>query len=145
MVSIVHNIKSTRLQRYDIIIKLCFRPVCATQVSCVPVSHNKNKPTNSGQCHPGYEGKRCERSELCFVIINSVYARARSSIPKKIWLSIRPIKNHVIIRAACLAGARLWKSAQQYGGNCGKTNNKHHFQKFTYFKSLSLFFVAHCG
>ena len=84
-------------------------------------------------------------SYASLLLIAELHARARSSIPKKIWLSIRPIKNHVIIRAACLAGARLWKSAQQYGGNCGKTNNKHHFQKFTYFKSLSLFFVAHCG
>ena len=84
-------------------------------------------------------------SYASLLLIAELHARARSSIPKKIWLSIHPIKNHVIIRAACLAGARLWKSAQQYGGNCGKTNNKHHFQKFTYFKSLSLFFVAHCG
>ena len=84
-------------------------------------------------------------SYASLLLIAELHARARSSIPKKIWLSIHPIKNHVIIRAACLAGARFWKSAQQYRGNCGKTNNKHHFQKFTYFKSLSLFFVAHCG
>lgn len=40
---------------------------------------------------------------------------------------------------------RLRKSAQQYRGKCGKTNTNTISKKFTYFKSLSLFFVAHCG
>ena len=106
LVSIVHNIKSTRLQRYDIIIKLCFRPVCATQVSCVPVSNDKNKPTNSGQCTlDTKENDARGVSYASLLLIAELHARARSSIPKKIWLYIHPIKNHVIIRAA-VAGAR---------------------------------------
>jgi len=39
---------------------------------------------------------------------------------------------------------RLWKSAQQYRGKCGITTNTTS-KKFTYFKSLSLFFAAHFG
>ena len=45
-------------------------------------------------------------SYASLLLIAELNARARSSIPKKIWLSLHPIKNHVIIRAACLAGAR---------------------------------------
>ena len=45
-------------------------------------------------------------SYASLLLIAELHARARSSIPKKIGLYIHPIKNHVIIRAACLAGAR---------------------------------------
>ena len=44
-------------------------------------------------------------SYASLLLIAELHARARSSIPRKIWLYIHPIKNHVIIRAA-VAGAR---------------------------------------
>ena len=41
----------------------------STQVSCVDVSHDKYKRRSSGQCHPGYEGKRCQtRSNFYFIV-----------------------------------------------------------------------------
>jgi len=30
------------------------------EVSCIDASHGRNEKTRSGQCHPGYKGKRCE-------------------------------------------------------------------------------------
>ena len=35
----------------------------STQASCIDVSLELEERTNSGQCHPGYKGKRCEKRE----------------------------------------------------------------------------------
>ena len=39
-----------------------------TQASCIDVSHKQKKQTKSGECHPGYKGKKCENRECdkCF-------------------------------------------------------------------------------
>ena len=65
-------------------------PVYVTQASRVPVSHDKNKPTSSGQCHPGYEGKRCERSESRFVV-TFTERQYRKCLYEKEWLANRTV------------------------------------------------------
>ena len=40
-----------------------------TQTSCVDVSRQRNDQTvKTGQCHPGYKGKKCEKRESGILI-----------------------------------------------------------------------------
>ena len=64
------------LLKFTFLAKRSWSCVNPTQVSCIDGSSEQDKLKHSGQCHPEYEGERCQTRE-CYWVSGSSYNAIR--------------------------------------------------------------------